>query len=95
MASASQRIYFVSLGCPKNQVDTELMLGQVQAALAFTEASIAYTADLTVAQIHAGGWDWEQFTDWLTHRLEYAPLVAELAHLAEQIDEQEGVLCAS
>jgi ribosomal protein S12 methylthiotransferase len=25
-------IYFVSLGCPKNQVDTELMLGQVQAA---------------------------------------------------------------
>jgi ribosomal protein S12 methylthiotransferase len=29
---SSQRIYFVSLGCPKNQVDTELMLGQVQAA---------------------------------------------------------------
>jgi ribosomal protein S12 methylthiotransferase len=32
MASAAQRIYFVSLGCPKNQVDTELMLGQVEAA---------------------------------------------------------------
>jgi ribosomal protein S12 methylthiotransferase len=31
-APAGQRIYFVSLGCPKNQVDTELMLGQVQAA---------------------------------------------------------------
>lgn len=31
MANA-QRIYFVSLGCPKNQVDTELMLGQVEAA---------------------------------------------------------------
>ena len=31
-ASPGQRIYFVSLGCPKNQVDTELMLGQVQAA---------------------------------------------------------------
>ncbi len=30
--SEGQRIYFVSLGCPKNQVDTELMLGQVQAA---------------------------------------------------------------
>jgi len=30
--SPSQRIYFVSLGCPKNQVDTELMLGQVQGA---------------------------------------------------------------
>ncbi|HET7502844.1 MAG TPA: 30S ribosomal protein S12 methylthiotransferase RimO [Kofleriaceae bacterium] len=27
-----QRIHFISLGCPKNQVDTELMLGQVQAA---------------------------------------------------------------
>ena len=32
MAAAASRIYFVSLGCPKNQVDTELMLGQVQAA---------------------------------------------------------------
>ena len=32
MAVAPQRIYFVSLGCPKNQVDTELMLGQVEAA---------------------------------------------------------------
>src|SRR5215475_14415897 len=32
MAPTAQRIYFVSLGCPKNQVDTELMLGQVQAA---------------------------------------------------------------
>lgn len=31
-APAGQRIYFVSLGCPKNQVDTELMLGQVAAA---------------------------------------------------------------
>jgi ribosomal protein S12 methylthiotransferase len=30
--TTAQRIYFVSLGCPKNQVDTELMLGQVQAA---------------------------------------------------------------
>jgi ribosomal protein S12 methylthiotransferase len=32
VAAATSRIYFVSLGCPKNQVDTELMLGQVQAA---------------------------------------------------------------
>ncbi|HUS33056.1 MAG TPA: 30S ribosomal protein S12 methylthiotransferase RimO [Kofleriaceae bacterium] len=32
MAASAQRIYFVSLGCPKNQVDTELMLGQVEAA---------------------------------------------------------------
>src|SRR5258706_5174917 len=28
----AERILFVTLGCPKNQVDTELMLGQVQAA---------------------------------------------------------------
>jgi ribosomal protein S12 methylthiotransferase len=31
-SAPGQRIYFVSLGCPKNQVDTELMLGQVRAA---------------------------------------------------------------
>jgi ribosomal protein S12 methylthiotransferase len=31
-SAGGQRIYFVSLGCPKNQVDTELMLGQVRAA---------------------------------------------------------------
>jgi ribosomal protein S12 methylthiotransferase len=31
-AAKAQRIYFVSLGCPKNQVDTELMLGQVEEA---------------------------------------------------------------
>src|SRR6187397_2823844 len=31
-AASGQRIYFVSLGCPKNQVDTELMLGQMRAA---------------------------------------------------------------
>ena len=30
--AAGPRIYCVSLGCPKNQVDTELMLGHVQAA---------------------------------------------------------------
>src|SRR3954468_19258842 len=30
--TTGQAIYFVSLGCPKNRVDTEVMLGQVQAA---------------------------------------------------------------
>jgi ribosomal protein S12 methylthiotransferase len=30
--TAGQAIYFVSLGCPKNRVDTEVMLGQVEAA---------------------------------------------------------------
>ncbi|MEU4711697.1 hypothetical protein AB0G00_35280, partial [Nocardia salmonicida] len=65
---------------------------RVQAALAFTDASIRYTADLTIPQIRAGGWDWDRFTGWLTHHLEYAPLVAELADLAR---EQEVLLCAS
>jgi ribosomal protein S12 methylthiotransferase len=32
MPAAGQKVYFVSLGCPKNQVDTEVMLGQVAGA---------------------------------------------------------------
>ncbi|MCA9677112.1 MAG: 30S ribosomal protein S12 methylthiotransferase RimO, partial [Myxococcales bacterium] len=32
MSASPQKVYFVSLGCPKNQVDTELMLGQVRGA---------------------------------------------------------------
>ena len=32
MTAAPQKVYFVSLGCPKNQVDTEVMLGQVRGA---------------------------------------------------------------
>jgi ribosomal protein S12 methylthiotransferase len=32
MSAAPQKVYFVSLGCPKNQVDTEVMLGQVRDA---------------------------------------------------------------
>ena len=27
-----QQVYFVSLGCPKNRVDTEVMLGMTDAA---------------------------------------------------------------
>lgn len=30
VASPQRKVYFVSLGCPKNQVDTEVMLGVVQ-----------------------------------------------------------------
>ena len=30
--NAPPTLYLLSLGCPKNQVDTELMLGQVAAA---------------------------------------------------------------
>jgi ribosomal protein S12 methylthiotransferase len=32
VTTPSQRVYFVSLGCPKNQVDTEVMLGVVRDA---------------------------------------------------------------
>jgi ribosomal protein S12 methylthiotransferase len=32
MPASGQKVYFVSLGCPKNQVDTEVMLGQVAGA---------------------------------------------------------------
>ena len=32
MSAAPSNVYFVSLGCPKNQVDTEVMLGNVRAA---------------------------------------------------------------
>lgn len=66
---------------------------QVQAALAFTDASIHYTAELSVPQIRAGGWEWDRFTDWLSRRLEYRPLLDELTALAD--DPQEVVLCAS
>jgi ribosomal protein S12 methylthiotransferase len=45
VTGASQNIYFVSLGCPKNQVDTELMLGQV------TEAGHALVDDPETADV--------------------------------------------
>jgi ribosomal protein S12 methylthiotransferase len=32
MQATARKVYFVSLGCPKNQVDTEVMLGEVRAA---------------------------------------------------------------
>ncbi len=55
----------------------------VQAALAFADASVAYTRDLTVSDItQAGGWTWPVFTQWLLTRPEYAPLTAELEDLA-------------
>lgn len=44
-AGASQNVYFVSLGCPKNQVDTEIMLGQV------TEAGHALVDDPDQADV--------------------------------------------
>lgn len=56
---------------------------QVQAALGLAAASVEYTRHLTVTDIaQRGGWDWSAFTEWLVERDEYAPLRAELEHLA-------------
>ncbi|MGF6886708.1 hypothetical protein ABIA39_004518 [Nocardia sp. GAS34] len=60
-----------------------LQIQQVQAALAFTAASIEYTRGLTAADVvHRDGWAWSRFTDWVRERAEYAPLTAELEALA-------------
>ncbi len=32
MSERGRRVHFVSLGCPKNRVDTEVMLGKVDSA---------------------------------------------------------------
>lgn len=44
---AAQRVYFISLGCPKNQVDSEVMLGEV-AAHGHTIADEPENADVIV-----------------------------------------------
>ncbi|MFC8532060.1 hypothetical protein [Nocardia sp. NPDC057227] len=54
----------------------------VQAALAFTAASIDYTRSLRVTDIRAGAWEWQRFAAWATARPDYAPLVAEMEELA-------------
>lgn len=61
---------------------SSLDAGQVQAAVAFTAASIDYTRHLSVLDIRAGGWDWAAFAAWLADRPEYAPLTVEMEALA-------------
>ncbi|WP_410598010.1 hypothetical protein [Amycolatopsis sp. lyj-23] len=62
---------------------SSLNVRHVQAALAFADASVAYTRDLTVTDITArGGWTWPAFARWLRTRPQYAPLTAELEDLA-------------
>ncbi|MEA5367234.1 hypothetical protein VA596_47440 [Amycolatopsis sp., V23-08] len=62
---------------------SSLDIQHVQAALAFADASVAYTRDLTIPDItQAGGWTWSAFTQWLLTRPQYAPLTAELENLA-------------
>ncbi|WP_372667952.1 hypothetical protein [Amycolatopsis kentuckyensis] len=62
---------------------SSLDIQRVQAALAFADASVAYTRDLTIHDItQAGGWTWAAFTQWLRTRPQYAPLTAELEVMA-------------
>jgi len=55
---------------------------QVQAALGFAAASVAYTRALTVAAItRRDGWAWPAFTGWLTGRPLYEPLLDQVQAL--------------
>ncbi|WP_410585434.1 hypothetical protein [Amycolatopsis sp. lyj-108] len=57
--------------------------GQVKAALAFADASVSYTRDLTVADItRRGAWTWDSFTQWLLTHQQYSPLTHDLEGLA-------------
>ncbi|MET8779093.1 hypothetical protein ABZV58_29165 [Nocardia sp. NPDC004654] len=54
----------------------------VQAALAFTAASIDYTRALRVADVRAGAWEWSAFGAWVARQPDYQPLAAEMEDLA-------------
>ncbi|MGY6658632.1 hypothetical protein ACXIZN_41385 [Amycolatopsis sp. TRM77291] len=57
--------------------------GQVQAALAFADASVSYTRDLTIADLtYREAWNWDSFTQWLLTQQKYSPLTHELGSLA-------------
>ncbi|MFF3228868.1 hypothetical protein ACFYV7_39170 [Nocardia suismassiliense] len=61
---------------------SSLRVQQVQAALAFTAASIDYTRALDVAAVRAGAWEWSRFAAWVRTRPDYQPLWAEMEELA-------------
>ncbi|WP_435591869.1 hypothetical protein [Nocardia sp. bgisy118] len=54
----------------------------VQAALAFTAASIDYTRALRVADVRAGAWEWSAFAAWVARQPDYRPLAVEMEDLA-------------
>lgn len=77
---------------------SSLKTQQVQAALAFADASVEYTRSLRSGDVARGGWDWSAFTTWVSTRPQYAPLTAELAALTTTgafIDIEEAYPCAS
>ena len=45
--SEQKRVHFVSLGCPKNRVDSEVMLGKL-AARGYAPTDVAEDADVLV-----------------------------------------------
>ncbi|MFC9249903.1 hypothetical protein [Amycolatopsis thailandensis] len=62
---------------------SSLDAGEVQAALAFADASVGYTRDLTISDLaQRGAWNWNSFTQWLLTRPKYSPLTRELESLA-------------
>ncbi|MEV2225443.1 hypothetical protein AB0E01_37045 [Nocardia vinacea] len=62
---------------------SSLDVQQVQAALAFTAASIDYTRDLRVADVRAGAWEWSRFAAWVARQNgRYGPLLAEMEDLS-------------
>ncbi|MEV0766133.1 amidoligase family protein [Nocardia sp. NPDC050435] len=73
--------------CPEHTFELRVFASslepqQVQAALAFADASVEYTRTLTAARItRQGGWQWDAFVTWLATRPDYAPLLAELTDL--------------
>ncbi|WP_198171208.1 amidoligase family protein [Actinoplanes awajinensis] len=54
----------------------------IQAAFAFSVATVEYTRQLSVAAIAGGGWGWPAFTGWLAGQSAYTPLVRQLEALS-------------
>ncbi|BDU00974.1 hypothetical protein IFM12276_40020 [Nocardia sputorum] len=61
---------------------SSLDVQRVQAALAFTTASIHYTRGLRIADVRTGGWEWSRFAAWVADHPDYQPLWAEMEDLA-------------
>lgn len=51
---------------------------EIQAALAFSEASTRYTHELSASEIIRGGWEWNRFYDWVAKNPLYTPLKNEM-----------------
>ncbi|MFE9324030.1 hypothetical protein ACIHDR_41655 [Nocardia sp. NPDC052278] len=60
---------------------SSLEVGRVQAALAFTAASIDYTRALRIPDVRAGAWEWSRFAAWVDTHPTYLPLTEQLREL--------------